>query len=148
MHACVCVEMCVCVCVCRGSHFHLQCENTPLLIHFPILSSPPFSEQGPHWTQRTHLFSTLCHASPRHCSESLLLISVANLLTFRFHQYGWGGQREDYMARSRPGERMQTEVVSVFLHSGRALTMAAVCRSVVIDQSDVVLCGMDCSRQN
>lgn len=52
------------------------------------------------------------------------------------------------MARSRPGERMQTEVVSVFLHSGRALTMAAVCRSVVIDQSDVVLCGTDCSRQN
>ena len=47
------------------------------------------------------------------------------------------------MARSRPGETMQTEVVSVFLDSGRPLTMAAVSGSVVIDQSDVVLRGID-----
>lgn len=33
--------VCVFVCVCRYSHFHLPCENTPLLIHFPILSQPP-----------------------------------------------------------------------------------------------------------
>lgn len=38
---------------------------------------------------------------------------------------------------------MQTEVVSVFSDFGRAQTIAAVCSHMVIDWSDVVLCGID-----
>lgn len=126
-------------CVCRYSHFHLQCEKTPLLMHLLpscLRPRPPLSIKGAFVLNLVPRFSALLFCRPTvniRCKSAYFQIPSI-----------WVGQTKRGLyslleARRKDANRACQCVPRL----GRVLTMAAVWGSVVIDQSDVVLRGMD-----
>lgn len=125
--------------VCRYSHSHLQCEKTPLLMHLLpscLWTRPPLGIKGTFVLNLVPRFSALLFCRPTvniRCKSAYFQIPSI-----------WVGQTKRGLysllkARRKDANRACQCVPRL----GRVLTMAAVWGSVAIDQSDVVLCGMD-----